>query len=90
MPQRTRECTALTLTQHNYLAQQTAAAKALHQLVTRKSHAHRHDRRRAVRLNDVLKIGGGRRVAVAVVEHSVVRLVDPLPQNHVKGLTVSE
>ena len=72
-----------------YLAKQTATTKTLDQLVTGQSHTHGHDRGRAVRLCNVLQVRLGRRVAVAVVEHSVIRLVDPLPQDHIEGLGVN-
>ena len=72
----------------NHLAQQTTAAHLRHQLVAGESHTHRHDGGGAVRLQDVHVVGLRGGVAVAVVEDGVVRLVDPLPQNHVEGLAV--
>ena len=72
-----------------YLAQQTATTKTLDQLVTGQSHTHRHDSGRAVRLSNVLPVRLSRRVTVAVVEHSVVGLVGPLPKDHIQGLRES-
>lgn len=69
-----------------HLAQQTASTALGDQLVARQRHTHRHDRGGAVRLQDIRVVRLRRRVAVAVVEHRIVRLVDPLPQNHVERL----
>lgn len=71
------------------LAQKTAASHLRHQLVAGQRHRHGHHRRRAVGLQDVHVVGFRGGVAVAVVEDGVVRLVDPLPQNHVERLRIT-
>ena len=89
MPRRTRECTTVRAEKRTHLAQQTASAALGDQLVASQRHTHRHDCRRAVRLQNIGVVRLRRRVAVAVVEHGVVRLVDPLPQNHVERLRIT-
>ena len=89
MPRRTRECTTVRAEKRTHLAQQTASAALGDQLVASQRHTHRHDRCRTVRLQNIGVVRLRRRVAVAVVEHGVVRLVDPLPQNHVERLRIT-
>ena len=84
-----RDALLLTELQRTHLAQKTTASHLRHQLVARQRHTHRHHRRRAVGLQDVHVVGFRRGIAVAVVEHRVVRLVDPLPQNDIERLRLT-
>ena len=83
-----RNALRVNAAENTHLAQQTTTAHLRHQLVAGESHTHRHDGGGAVRLQDVHVVGLRGGVAVAVVEDRIVRLVDPLPQNHVEGLAV--
>ena len=83
-----RNALGITAQWRRNLAQETAASHLRHQLVAGQSHTHRHHRGRAVGLQDVHVVGFRGGVTVAVVEHGVVRLVDPLPQNDVERLRV--
>lgn len=81
-----RNALGITAQLQRNLAQETTTSHLRHQLIAGKSHSHRHHRSRTVGLQDVHVVGLRGGVTVAVVEHGIVRLVDPLPQNDVERL----
>ena len=79
-----------SLSSHNtYLAKKTATSSLSHQLVTNKSHTHRDDCGRAISLHNVRSIRLSRSIAVAVVENSIICLVNPLPENGIESLDIT-
>ena len=69
-----------------HLTEKTTTSTLLNELVSSKSNTHRHNSSRAVCFQDISAVRLSRSIAVAVVEDSIVCLIEPLPQNNVECL----